>query len=402
MEPLALWILRPCLLLSSALRRRIVFEEKNIRELACQPFPGGADLAFEFASEGELEEVYTLIEEALQQGKKVELVFCSPSVEHKVQALAQRYPEKIRYLRLPLLAWKKKERLASWVQAPIFFMCRYDFFPQVLEVATRKKTALISFHHRSWRRSLFLKPFLKEFFMITTPLSEGREALGEILKNTSLKVCNPRLERIFARQKAFSPSQASSSCQQLFTIMESLGAAQKIILGNYWPSERKIFHCPSFQKAILAQEVLVCLAPHELNPSVCEQIKRGLEVLNFKVCTLGKDDYCPGDILFLETRGVLCEIYSFFDTAFVGGGHGAGVHSLFEPFAGGAKILCGPKVEKSFEYLRLKELSPLSVKLLPELENFFTVSQECSLQAPERPGEQVNSLTQILKKEGIL
>src|SRR5665647_3194150 len=59
-------------------RSRIVFERKNAKEVNSRSFEDvltKADLCFEFSSEGEYQQVASLIDDALVANKKIELVF---------------------------------------------------------------------------------------------------------------------------------------------------------------------------------------------------------------------------------------------------------------------------------------------------------------------------------------
>jgi 3-deoxy-D-manno-octulosonic-acid transferase len=69
----------------------------------------------------------------------------------------------------------------------------------------------------------------------------------------------------------------------------------------------------------------------------------------------------------MNLKGVLCEIYTSFEYAFVGGGHGVSVHSLLEPYLGGSIVFCGPRVHRSTEYTLIKENSPKRLFVAEEL-----------------------------------
>src|SRR5690606_42073569 len=73
------------------IRERYQFEKRNKFEYYAQSFKEWgetADLCFEFSSEGEFQQVAPLVHDALDEGKKVELVFFSPSVERAIMNLA--------------------------------------------------------------------------------------------------------------------------------------------------------------------------------------------------------------------------------------------------------------------------------------------------------------------------
>ena len=83
---------------------------------------------------------------------------------------------------------------------------------------------------------------------------------------------------------------------------------------------------------------------------------------------------CRGaDVVIVDRYGVLGDLYSLADVAYVGGGfHSAGVHSVLEPAAFGAPVLFGPRHERSREATELiqaeggttiKGLADLTIRL---------------------------------------
>ena len=68
-------------------------------------------------------------------------------------------------------------------------------------------------------------------------------------------------------------------------------------------------------------------------------------------------------IWIFQIKGVLCELYSYFDQAYIGGGFGVSVHSLLEPYLSGCQVVCGPKVSRSSEYLWISENSNDSIRV---------------------------------------
>ena len=73
------------------------------------------------------------------------------------------------------------------------------------------------------------------------------------------------------------------------------------------------------------------------------------------------------------TPGVLLEAYTFFGTAFVGGGHGRSIHSVLEPFLAGCNVFCGQKTHRSTEYDLVADISPSSIFVVYELGMFATI-----------------------------
>jgi 3-deoxy-D-manno-octulosonic-acid transferase len=52
-------------------------------------------------------------------------------------------------------------------------------------------------------------------------------------------------------------------------------------------------------------------------------------------------------VIIVDRTGILSALYRVGSLAYVGGGFGAGVHSVLEPAAYGIPVLCGPRIERS-------------------------------------------------------
>src|SRR3989338_2013583 len=119
-------------LLNHTYRERFNFEEKNLIDSSCKSFKYDklkADYAFEVSSEGELEQIMPILEVFLSGKKKIEIVYCSDSVEGKCIQLFKKFPHQIRLLRLPLVSFfpfsKKGTSAYSWLTAPYLILCSY-------------------------------------------------------------------------------------------------------------------------------------------------------------------------------------------------------------------------------------------------------------------------------------
>ena len=62
------------------------------------------------------------------------------------------------------------------------------------------------------------------------------------------------------------------------------------------------------------------------------------------------------NVLIIDNIGLLSNIYQFGDTAYIGGGFGAGIHNILEAVAFGLPVVFGPNYRKSNEAKELIEL----------------------------------------------
>jgi 3-deoxy-D-manno-octulosonic-acid transferase len=396
---LLLW---PMALISSSLRERLDFEGQNNLDNFSISFKREkmvAHIAFEVASEGEFEQIYPLIESFLHSGQRVELIFSSPSVQRKCTQLARNWPQQIRLLRFPLLNFSffGAYALWNWVTAPKMILLRYDFYPEIflwqkwcgvklyLFSATLKgKENFLNrpgtFFHEYWR-SLY-----SNFSQIYCASSIDLDRFSRLgLRDNLVGDMDFRVLRIFQRlsnkEKTLELHPPASAFGQLLVKFTE----KKMILGNSWPLEMESFRNEKFRRNIHSGKTLVVLAPHRLDLPFLQDLRSHfytqdqfsrlkLPLYEVSVNTTEMDlgflwkqwEQAPGPWLF-TVPGVLCEFYSFFDYAYVGGGFGRSVHSLLEPFLAGCNTICGERTHRSTECDFIMNHAPDRLRVIDQL-----------------------------------
>jgi 3-deoxy-D-manno-octulosonic-acid transferase len=333
------------------------FEKKNNFESLSQSFSlsgQSADLCFEFSSEGEFQQVASLIEDALGNNKKVEIVFFSPSVEKTVLKLASCYPNQIRYLRYPLLRlfpFVKSSSFLDWVTSPHLILVRYDLFPDFLLWSFKKSNVLkmiwVTFKkERSLGRSpsfwklLFMKNAQDLIFAGSDDQIQAKELgfRGEFFDFRAVQI-QRRLEKREEKFQDFFPLYP-----QLKKLI--LGSKKNLIFGNAWPSDL-------FLLEKLPEDYLLVLVPHKLNSEIIGSFKKVLASHGRVALEVDGDTQVIPDCstIILNRKGLLCELYADFCFAYVGGGFEKSIHSVLEPLvAGTSRISSGPCHFRSTEF----------------------------------------------------
>lgn len=376
---LALYLLQILRLLLSVIffiipHSRKYFENKNLQDAACQSFSNQkiiADFCFEVSSEGELEQVRPLFLYYLEQNKYLELIFASPSVEKKCVELQKIYSKQIRILRMPLVTG---QLVKNWITAPVIIFCRYDFFPELLLLKfLNKKFVLLS---GAVKKSSWFKHHVFNLFDIIVAATTKEERHFKQINSKAITFAfDFRIERITERWKNSSKLLAETlELKKYLELLQDIPKENRLIVGSAWESDLAIFSGPQFIELIKNSKIHILIVPHQLT----EQSIKAIHTYFFK---LGLGDYLSvlGDdraltpIMILNKSGVLCELYSLFSNAYVGGGYERSIHSVFEPFFSGAQVYVGPKIYRSTEYDFLVEMAPEEIHVLINPEQFYNI-----------------------------
>ncbi|MGZ3790227.1 MAG: hypothetical protein ACXVLQ_16970 [Bacteriovorax sp.] len=399
-----------------ALRKRVDFERKNFFEDECRSFKKDgliADYCFEVSSEGELEQVRPLVEHFLKEGKLIELLFSSPSVESKCLKLARDNPKTLRVLRMPLATHFFLFQTAhQWMSAPKMIFCRYDFFPELLILKFfRKKFILLSAAGKkpSWFKTEAFKFFDIIVAANKTEAQYFRENFGRVGDGRKIFDFDFRIPRIFERvgesEKTLS---AVSELRSYLSFLEARSPESKLILGSAWVSDLVIFKSDEWKNALLSGRIHLLIVPHDLKAKSLEGMKQALadifpEIPLYEISKNKNDfDQAKSGIVLLNLSGVLCELYTKFESAYVGGGFARSIHSVLEPYLSGARVFCGPKIHRSTEYDFIHELSPLEIHLLNSPESFYNLFTEFAAVSPDKSKRLEQRVNAISKMQAII
>lgn len=338
------------------------FREKNLT----------ADLCFEFSSEGEYQQVAPLIDDALAAGKKIELVFFSPSVEKTIMGLAQKHPTQIRYLRFPLVRFFPfipRRSFTHWVTSKTLIMVRYDLFPELLlwSMKPGHELKFVWFTFKKERErgrgiSFWKKLFLKRASTIVYASRQDAElgasaGLPGLIYDFRVEQIRRRVER---REEKF--EQVFSLYPEMKNLLDHYPPEKRLIMGNAWPSDL-------FLLRDLSPDVLLVVVPHELSEEILGLFRSELQKLRGPFVEINNDsrDLIKTSTILVNKKGILCELYTDFGRSYVGGGFNGSIHSVLEPLvAGSSTISVGPQHHRSTEYDMAKSLERMTEVNTPE------------------------------------
>ncbi len=378
---------------SSKFRHRLNFEKLNYTDEYARSFnleEIKADFSFEVSSEGEFQQVRSLVEKCLEFGKKVEIIYCSESLERNMDLFKLKYStQNLRVLRLPLtsISFFNMDTWAYyWLSSPKLILCRYDFFPELIFYGCFKAESfvLVAATLKNFKKNLWTSLVYKKFNLILTTTDADKTKFMQFfqVKPENLIEHDFRVLQISERITHYEKNLAHKleNFKELKSIIESVDKNKRIILGSYWPSEFELFNNKDFAAGIQKGDYIVFLLPHILGAKSCEEIEKGIQSYSDIPVHIfhghSGEHFCekfrvnPG-IVIIDEKNILVELYKYFAHAFVGGGHGRSVHSLLEPYLAGCHLYCGPKVHRSTEYDVASAKTPEQICIIENLPTFF-------------------------------
>jgi 3-deoxy-D-manno-octulosonic-acid transferase len=374
-------ILGPFVLLLSSiipiLNERRAFERKNPSTSYLKSKQKSADACFHVSSEGELQQCLVIIQEYLSQNKIVELVYTSPSVEKKCLDL-DRENQRLFSYRLPLVLFPFYS-FTKWVSAKKLFMCRYDFYSDLMLYGARKDVEFIllsaSLKGKEDKLGKFMKSKFELFDSIYAASDKDMQLFKSLNISSSIYSFEFRLLQIAERiEKHVESFEKRDELHHLYQYVKSRDISSNIILGSAWKNEMQIFVNTTFQEKIINSTYFVCIAPHELSSfsidGFIKEIKSINSKLDVQVLSVG-EEIRKGAIVINPFRGILLESFSFFGHSYIGGGHTRSIHSVLEPFLSNSMVYCGPKTHRSTEYDFILSYNEQAIKVIDLCEDFF-------------------------------
>jgi 3-deoxy-D-manno-octulosonic-acid transferase len=295
-------------------------------------------LWFHAASAGELEILVPLIEAAIAEGRKVCVSVFSPSAKKSLKKL----PEGILYRGFSPAESEWRFALNHFGVSEVI-TAKYEAWPGLWQSCT-KLNIRVSIVCAQMRSSLmWAKRFLNSFGVRLPRLrffvldESAIPKLKAVFPQSECAVsADPRWLRVLKRAEKASSNEAVLRWTQAFQ-----GVPKPYwVIGSAWPEDMEFL-----KEAIQSYPGTVWVVPHSLknppDPKVYQPAKN---------CVL------------VDEMGLLVELYSIADRAWVGGGFGQGIHSTLEPSVYGIPVACGPKnAEKFFETTELRKTGQLTI-----------------------------------------
>jgi 3-deoxy-D-manno-octulosonic-acid transferase len=299
------------------------------------------------ASLGEFEQGRPIIEAIKKDfpSKKILLTFFSPSGYE----IRKKFPLADYVFYLPIDSPANAKDFIEAVNPVLAIFIKYEFWnnyftalhkksiPLFLASAIfRKEQPFFSWYGGFWRGMLHK----------TTYIFVQDEASYSLLKGIGISHVSVAGDTRFDRVL-----EASENLKSFPHVKNFCANSKVLVAGSTWIADEQIL--AEIMK-ISPKNVKFIIAPHEVDESHLQQMKKQLNGLDFVLFSeLNKSVKQDCQILIIDNIGMLSQLYQYADLAYIGGGFGSGIHNVLEPAIFGLPIMIGPKYHKFKEAVEL-------------------------------------------------
>jgi len=241
-------------------------------------------------------------------------------------------------------------RFFNSIKPDCYIVTRHDFWPTHLFVLNKLNINSVFINANLHLKSIWLRPVLyrftkkvlNKFNLLLVPSKNIKKLfLPFVDEKKIIVVGDSRFDQIINRQKI-------NNTVKL--LPEKFNQSTNIIFGSYdYADENKILKSllkkyPNGKQDLERNNHRIILVPHEpeQKPKLINELTNcGFTVGLFSQLSKGDSDH----ILYVDTVGVLADLYKYCALAYVGSGFSDGVHSVIEPGVYGCATAFGPNIE---------------------------------------------------------
>ncbi len=303
------------------------------------------------ASAGEFEQARPVLAALRERYEGLLIVATFGSVSGLRQHVSAREADVV--MPLPLDLERECRDFLNTFQPDAVLVMRYDLWPVFARQVTAKHIPLVlvsgTMRPGSLRASRWFDRALgRPYQCLTAALMVAHEdvsvlnALG--VTALTLEVGDTRYDRVLARanEKAALPLPPLDTNELV------------LIAGSTWDRDEEILADLVRRSA----QVRLVIVPHEPTEDHLQASERRFPgIVRLSRC----GEAWPAGAVLVDALGLLSALYRLGDIAYVGGGFGAGVHSVLEPASYNLPVLCGPRIGRSRDAAALWHEGLLSI-----------------------------------------
>lgn len=309
--------------------------------------PERARILFHAASMGELEQCVPVMRALTDGDPSIEIVISCSSPSGIRHALTLPFSTATFYH--PFEDRREIAAVLTAVMPDVVVINRYDVWPLFIDELFRRSipTVLINATFPSAANNGVLRSTLAATYArldsITAVTDHDAESISKLSGRSVRVLPDSRVDRVLERV-----ADAERPLRHLRTTTPTL------VVGSSWNEDLELI-LPAVMELPEGSLRLV-VVPHEPTESTLEAVERRLSCTRLSRATENN----VGHIL-VDSVGVLLSLYALGSAAYVGGGFGAGVHSVLEPAGYGIPLACGPHITRSRDAVSLQQAGACTI-----------------------------------------
>jgi 3-deoxy-D-manno-octulosonic-acid transferase len=354
LQPLILWLLRVGASRSAKLAEFLVAREGLMDRWRAADL-GRNRIWFHVSSVGELEQARPVIESLAASGEHSLLVsYFSISVPRLVRDWG--FVKHADYL--PLDTPETMRELVDLIRPRALVLNRYDLWPNHVLAAQAAGVPIVLINASTpplgwfgrlslWARRRLFAAVSAWTFVDAAAADSWEPYLSEHARG--LVAGNPRVDRALARAERLIAEGRARARLSLWGKRPFC-----LVAGSTWPPDEEVIleAWLKLGRERVGRSSLV-LVPHEPEPDHLVHLEREISRRGLSAVRLSRLEEAgarrDADVLVVDQRGFLAEIYGLGTLSYVGGGFGRQIHSIIEPVAHGLLVAFGPHYDRSPE-----------------------------------------------------
>lgn len=309
------------------------------------------------ASSGEFEYAKPVIRELKSRFPHIPILvtYFSPSYKDQIA----RFAGVDRFEPLPLDLPGAIHSFLNFHKPRALLIARTDLWPELLwQTSQRKIPSLLFSHTRRATPSLFHFYFRVMYSLLSEIFVVAQEDLNEVSKTTqtpTLATGDTRYDQV--NYRLHDPQRLPGTVER--AIAGGLATGEFLLLaGSTWEEdEDQLF---SAYKEISPFPIRMMLVPHETNDEHLEAIKAKAEHFGVSLRFANQDKFDTSKntppVTIVDHKGVLADLYSLADLAFIGGSFKRKVHSVMEALGAGKIVAVGPHYTNNREAVQFSRI----------------------------------------------
>ncbi len=325
------------------------------------------------ASLGEFEQGLPILEKLRQEypSYKLLVTFFSPSgfeVKKNTEVA-----DVVTYL--PMDTLKNASRFMAVVRPKLAIFVKYEIWPNFLRELKKQNISALLVSAIFKKEQIYFRPYggfirkaLRTFEHIFVQDSKSKPLLRSIKVDKVTKSGDTRFDRVSQILEQNNENALIGNFKQDKTC---------VVAGSTWPEDEKIL-VPFMNSSEL--EIKWIIAPHNIKRDHIEKLQKSIHKRTALYSQLSNDKFDELDVVIVDNIGLLAQIYSYADIAYVGGGFATGLHNTLEPAVFGIPVVIGPNYKGFKEAEDL--VSKKGIKVVKNRDEFNRLMDEFLGQRP--------------------